>query len=188
MSFIHEALKRSDRARRLLGASRLEPPDSALAPPPRAPRWLPWFVLLLIANLGLLAWWLWWTPATDGGPQSRYAGEVRSLEREAGGSATVAPQALAAAARASTREGSGSAAADAAPGLDALPAGLRAGLPPLHIDALAWSEDPAQRFAIIDLKRRAVGDALGGGATLVAIDAEGVVVEVGGQRVAIAAR
>ena len=58
MSFIHEALKRSDRARRVLGASRLEPADATLAPPRRA-RWLPWLVLLLIANLGLLAWFSW---------------------------------------------------------------------------------------------------------------------------------
>lgn len=187
MSFIHEALKRSDRARRLLGASRLEPPDSALAPPPRAPRWLPWFVLLLIANLGLLAWWLWWTPAAEVSPPARYAGEVRSLEREVGSGDPVTPQALAAEPRASA-PAAGDGATDAPPGLDALPAGLRAGLPPLHIDALAWSEDPAQRFAIIDLKRREVGDALGGGATLVAIRADGVVVEVGGQRVTIAAR
>ena len=178
MSFIHEALKRSDRARRLLGASRLEPADAALAPPRRG-GWLPWIIVLLLANLGLFAWFGWETlapaaPAAAPPP----AGEIRSLEREVG-SGTTGAEAPAPVGVAPMADGEATA-------LDALPAALRAGLPPLHIDAHVWSDDPAQRFAVIDLKRRAVGDALGGGATLVEITAEGVVIEVAGRRATIA--
>ena len=177
MSFIHEALKRSDRARRVLGASRLEPADATLAPPRRA-RWLPWLVLLLVANLGLLAWFGWHALA----PQDPLAtpphlgGEVRSLEREVGTTGvTSLPQAAPESATASNP-----------PALDALPPELRSRLQPLHLDAHAWSEDPAQRFVIIDLKRRVVGDSLERGVTLVEITQDGAVIEFDGRRVTIA--
>jgi general secretion pathway protein B len=182
MSFIHEALKRSERARRLLGASRLEPADAALAPPSRS-RWLPWIIVLLVANFGLLAWFGWQALAPDAPARPPPAGEVRSLEREVGGAAP--PEAPATTVRSVATEG---ATRGEVATLDALPTPVRAALPPLHIDAHVWSDDPAQRFAIIDLKRRVVGDALGGGATLVEITADGVVVEVAGQRVSIASR
>jgi hypothetical protein len=183
MSFIHEALKRSDRARRLLGASRLEPADATLVPPRRR-GWMPWLVLLLVANLGLLAWFSWqaFAPTQPAATPTRLGGEVRSLEREADSGEPVAVHAAPSAVPNPTPTADDG----GAPALDALPEAQRSRLPPLHLDAHVWSEDPAQRFAIIDLKRRVVGDALGGGATLVEINADGVVVEVQGRRVAIA--
>jgi hypothetical protein len=174
MSFIHEALKRSDRARRVLGASRLEPADATLAPPRRA-RWLPWLALLLVANLGLLAWFAWRPVASEAPAAPQHlGGVVRSLEREAGTPGANAPTVAVPA-------------PDAGPAsLDALPADARARLPALHLDAHAWSPDPAQRFVIVDLKRRVVGDALGAGVTLVEITEDGVVVEFDGRRATIA--
>jgi Type II secretion system protein B len=174
MSFIHEALKRSDRARRVLGASRLEPADATLAPPRRS-RWLPLIVVLLLANVALLAWFTWaaFAPQPVVEPAPQYGGEVRSLEREAG-TTDARP----------TPAAPGDAGAAAA--LDAMPPELQARMPPLHLDAHAWSEDPAQRFVIINLKRRVAGDALDGGVTLVEITADGVIVEFEGRRATIA--
>ncbi len=177
MSFIHEALKRSDRARRMLGASRLEPADATLSVPRRA-RWVPWILALLLANLALLAWFSWhaFAPQTLQDSPQHLGGEVRSLQREAATTDAADPQPSL---RSDADPG-------AVPALDALPPDLQARLPPLHLDAHAWSEDPAQRFVIIDLKRRVVGDALDGGATLVEITADGVVIEFEGRRAKIA--
>ncbi len=174
MSFIHEALKRSDRARRVLGASRLEPADATLAPPRRT-RWLPWIGVLLLANVALLAWFTWdaFAPSPAPEPAPQYGGEVRSLEREAGTTdVRPTPSAM-------TSPGATTA-------LDAFPADVQARLPPLHLDAHVWSEDPAQRFVIINLKRRVAGDALDGGVTLVEITQDGVIVEFEGRRATIA--
>lgn len=175
MSFIHDALKRSDRARRMLGASRLEPADATLAAPQRS-RWAPWVVLLLVANVALLAWFSWYAFAPDAPPDApqHLGGEVRSLQREAGtdDAASAAPL-----------PGPDAGAVTA---LDALPPHLQARLPPLHLDAHAWSEDPAQRFVIINLKRRVAGDTLDGGVTLVEITADGVIIEFEGRRATIA--
>ena len=179
MSFIHEALKRSDRARRVLGASRLEPADATLAAAPRRSRWLPWIIVLLLLNLGLLVWFVSQAFAPQPLPEApqHLGGEVRSLEREAGTTDDADPRGAAA---------PGHATAGVPPALDALPADQRTRLPALHLDAHAWSEDPAQRFVIIDLKRRVVGDALDGGVKLVEITQDGVVIEFDGQRATIA--
>lgn len=171
MSFIHEALKRSERARRLLGASRLEPADAALAPPRRS-RWLPWIVLLLVVNLGLLAWFGWRASMPPAETPAHLGGEVRSLEREAGSAAAgSAPRAPSAADVGTTP-------------VHAMPADA-AEAAALHIDAHAWSEDPAQRFVIVNLKRRVVGDQLESGAKLVEITVDGIVVERDGRRTTI---
>lgn len=177
MSFIHEALKRSDRARRVLGASRLEPADATLVAPRRT-RWLPWIIVLLLLNLGLLGWFVWQAFAPQSVPETplHQGGEVRSLEREAGTPDTADPRLVA----------PGQATDGMPPALEALPAALRTRLPPLHLDAHAWSEDPAQRFVIIGLKRRVVGDRLDGGVTLVEITQDGAVIEFEGQRATIA--
>jgi general secretion pathway protein B len=186
MSFIHEALKRSDRARRLLGATR----DAPAEPPPLVGprlRWLPWAGALLLANAALVGWLLL-RPATPEPQLPPAAGEVRSLAREAGDGATASGRAPLAADAPPGAPPDALAAADpdAVPALDALSATERAGWPALHVDAHAWSPDPAQRFAIINLKRRVVGDALDGGVTLVEITADGVVVELRGRRAFIA--
>ena len=180
MSFIHDALKRSERARRVLGAAQPPPPNEP--PPPARRGWALGLVAgLLVANAALLAWWsLRPAPAPVGAPAAP-AGAVRSLAREAGNVDAAA---------ATTPVGDGGAptgaryATDVAatPLAEAEPA-LRARLEGLHVDVHGWADDPAQRFVIINLKRRAVGDALEGGATLVEIVADGAVVELDGRRV-----
>jgi len=184
MSFILDALKRSERARRVLGAA--QPPPPAEPPPPSRRGWaLGGIVVLLLSNAALLGWWLLRAePAVDA-PLAPVAGEVRSLAREAGGStggssgpSGVVPPGSASASRAVY------ASSFAAPTpLAELEPALRARLEALHVDVHGWADDPSQRFVIINLKRRVVGDALDGGAQLVEIVAEGAVVELDGRRV-----
>ena len=179
MSFILDALKRSERARRVLGAAQSPPPLEPGAPSRRG--WILGAVLLLlVANAALLAWSVWRTGPEPVGPAAVPQGEVRSLSREADG--TAAPtDPLAAPPSAATYAPAGAAAA-ATPLAEAPPA-LRARLAALHVDVHGWADDPAQRFVLINLKRRVVGDALDGGAALVEIVPDGVVVELDGQRV-----
>lgn len=175
MSLILDALRRSERARRVLGAAQEPPPPEPTASSRRG--WvLAAVVSLLVANAALLAWFtLRDAPAPAAVPAA--AGEVRSLAQEAGDAtdrgATPPPAAPATVA---------SDAAAATPLAEAAPA-LQARLGALHMDVHGWAEDPAQRFVLINLKRRVVGDALDGGARLVEIVPDGVVVELDGQRV-----
>jgi general secretion pathway protein B len=176
MSFILDALKRSERARRVLGAAQSPPPLEPSAPSRRS--WILGAVLLLlVANGALLAWSVWRPGPAPAAPVAAPAapqGEVRSLSREADGTAAPADP-LAAVSDVPV-------AAAATPLADAPPA-LRARLAALHVDVHGWADDPAQRFVLINLKRRVVGDALDGGATLVEIVPDGVVVELDGQRI-----
>lgn len=190
MSFILDALRRSERARRVLGA-----PPTADAAPSTMPARRAWAIgavaLLLAVNGALLAWTLWrdTTPgpvapaaatastataadvAPTAGPAVPIAAPspgVRSLAREAGATAT---------------ELDGEPQLPPAVALADAGATLRARLAPLHLDAHGWSEDPASRFVIVNLKRRVVGDALAPGVTLVAIEPDGAIVDVEGQRI-----
>ena len=178
MSFILDALKRSERARRVLGAAQSPPPLEPGAPSRRG--WILGAVLLLlVANAALLAWSVWRpepAPAEPTALPTAPQGEVRSLSREADG--TAAPADPLAAPSSAVAD----APAAATPLADAPPA-LRARLAALHVDVHGWADDPAQRFVLINLKRRVVGDALDGGAMLVEIVPDGVVVELDGQRV-----
>ena len=72
--------------------------------------------------------------------------------------------------------------ADGAIRIAGLPAGQRERLPEARLSLHMWNEDPARRFAVIDGQRRMEGDRLGE-ATIVAIDREGVLLDLDGQRV-----
>jgi hypothetical protein len=180
VSVILDALKRSERARRVLGAAS-DPPPAAHAAPARRGWALGAVALLLVLNGALLAWFVWREPAPPTAAVGVPQGEVRPLSREAGAPPRPAPGALAVgpvpdpAPAAPASDG-------AVPLADADPA-LRARLATLHVDVHGWADDPTQRFVLINLKRRTVGDALDGGATLVEIVPEGAVVELDGQRV-----
>jgi len=170
VSFILDALRRSDRTRRLLDAGRA-PEPVAVPAARRAPPWLAWGAALVALNLALLAWWAWRGPSDAPPPDPAPAAAVRSLAREAGGpAASSLPPGVAELAAGDL----GAASPPLAP--SELPPELRARFPDLHLDAHAWSEDPAQRFVVIGLKRRVVGDALDGGAVLAEITADGAVV------------
>jgi hypothetical protein len=177
MSFILDALKRSERARRVLGASAAPP---AIDPPAPARRgWvLGAVLLLLLVDAALLGWWLLRPEPTPAVAVAPTAGEVRSLAREAGGASAAAEPGTTAPSRAEYA----TSAASATPLAEVEPA-LRARLETLHVDVHGWADEPAQRFVIINLKRRVAGDALDGGATLVEIVVDGAVVELDGRRV-----
>lgn len=57
-------------------------------------------------------------------------------------------------------------------------------LPELKLSLHMWNEDPARRFAVIDGQRRVEGDRLGD-ATIVAIDRDGVLLDLDGQAVRV---
>jgi general secretion pathway protein B len=177
MSLILDALRRSEKARRVLGAA--QPPP---APEPGAPARRGWVLgavaLLLVLNAVLLAWFTLRPGPTAPPPAPGAQGEVRPLAGETVGTATGA-----AAPRADANPMAPPAPSSAAVPLEEAGPALRARLASLHVDVHGWAEDPAQRFVLINLKRRVVGDALEGGATLVEIVPEGAVVELDGQRV-----
>lgn len=67
--------------------------------------------------------------------------------------------------------------------IDLLPAAERSALPPLRLTVHVYSEDPAQRFVILDGQRRTEGAPLGDSLRLEAIGRDGVVLDLGGRRV-----
>jgi len=175
MSFILDALKRSERARRVFGALQPAPTDHAATSTRSA--WILGVAALLAINAALLAWFML-RPTGDPGTAAvapTADGLVRSLAREAA-SAPDAPASLPAAAGAPE-------AAPSAVQLAELAPDQRARAAAYHVDIHGWADDPAERFVVINLRRRVVGDDLEGGATLVEIVADGAVIEIDGRRV-----
>lgn len=70
------------------------------------------------------------------------------------------------------------------PRIAELSPGMRQRLPPMKLSLHMWNEDPARRFAVVDGQRRIEGDRVGE-ATLAAIDREGLVLELDGQRIRV---
>lgn len=68
------------------------------------------------------------------------------------------------------------------PPLDTLPRAFQQSLPPLHLDVHSYSQDPADRFVIINMQRYQKGDNLKEGPTVIAIVADGVILEYQGQQ------
>ena len=71
---------------------------------------------------------------------------------------------------------------DGIPFLEALPAHIQQRLPPLKINLFAYSPVPAERFAIIDMKRYNVGDSIEGGPAVVEIRSDSLVLQLGGTK------
>lgn len=140
------------------GAPAPEPaPDMPLAPPPMATR---------AAEEAAAA-------ADTGGTDDRRTTRRRvpavPLSEPAPAPATAPPAAPA---------GSG----DGTLRIASLSSGQRERLPEARVSLHMWNEDPARRFAVIDGQRRVEGDRLGE-ATILAIDREGVLLDLDGQRV-----
>lgn len=91
-----------------------------------------------------------------------------------------------AAAPAATRTTAASPASDL-PRLSELPPAQRNRLPAMKLSMHMWNADPARRFAIIDGHRQVEGDRVGD-ATITAIDADGVVLELDGRPVRLPLR
>lgn len=68
------------------------------------------------------------------------------------------------------------------PLLEELPTSLREKIPPFKITMLAYDEDPKERFVIVNLQKRRVGEFLPGGVLLIEIRSEDLVGELDGQK------
>lgn len=68
------------------------------------------------------------------------------------------------------------------PPLDTLPLAFQQSLPPLHLDVHSYSQNPAERFVIINMQRYQKGDVLKEGPKVVAIVPDGVILEYQGQQ------
>jgi len=71
---------------------------------------------------------------------------------------------------------------DAIPWLNALPAEFRQRLPEFRINIFAYSPDPEERFAIIDMQKYRVGERIPGDALLLEIRADCLILELDGQK------
>jgi general secretion pathway protein B len=184
MSFILDALRRSERARRALGETPTDVPLEARRAPARRP-WLALGLGLLAVNLGVLALVVWRmeraaptataaAPATPSLSTASRSREVRPLAAEAPASSVDAalPEPL---------PDTDPARSVLPPALADLPA-LAARLPALEIQVHTWAEQPAQRFVLVNLKRYTEGARLAEGPLLVAIVPEGLVLEHEGTR------
>ena len=70
------------------------------------------------------------------------------------------------------------------PRISELSPAQRQRLPAMKLSLHMWNEDPARRFAVVDGQRRMEGDRVGE-ATIAAIDREGLVLELDGQRIRV---
>jgi general secretion pathway protein B len=71
---------------------------------------------------------------------------------------------------------------DAIPWLSTLPANFQQRVPPIKINIFAYSKVPAERFAIIDMRKYLVGDRIPGGAALLEIRSDSLVLELDGAK------
>lgn len=197
MSYILEALKKSEQERRLGHV-----PDISVLQdtPPRAPqRWQRWLLAALLVNLLVLlivAWRPWARtaapePVAAPEPMLPSAAPVEAPAATAHQAAplpppvTTAPLAPPPAALA-TIDGPAiepvSALPPEAPRWQDLPADQRGGLPAPRIDVHVFAQDPARRFVLIELRKYHEGDRLDSGATVEAIRNDGIVLSYQGQR------
>lgn len=68
------------------------------------------------------------------------------------------------------------------PRIDELPENIRDRMPPLKITMFAYSENPQERFIIVNMKKYVAGEVLPGGLLLIEIRAEDMVAEIDGQK------
>ncbi len=200
MSFILDALRKSDAERQQHRAPGLADVRHATRGPRRG-LWLPLIALVLVANIGVMAWLgLRDTapapaipPAAPAEPAATPT--VRPLAREAApppGASTVsratppaapaAPAAAPPAARTAPSAPADDRAGDEArlPGIEAMVAAGKLARTDLSIDLHVHSDVGAKRFVVINGRRHAEGDTLGEGPKVERITPDGVVLSTGG--------
>lgn len=195
MSYILEALKKSEQERRLGHVPDLSVPQ---ATPPRTPqRWQRWLLAALLANLLVLlvvAWRPW--ASKPAAPLPAAVPEITEAippvaKQDAAPlpppvtTTVIEPPPVAAVAS----PGSQPIAAEPAspfppdaPRWQDLPADQRDALPVPRIDVHVFAQDPARRFVLIDLRKYHEGQRVDGGATIESIHADGIVLSYQGQR------
>ena len=77
---------------------------------------------------------------------------------------------------------------DSIPLLSAMPADFQRRIPAIKVNMLAYSSVPEERFAVIDMVKYSRGDRLPGGAVLVDIRADSLVLELNGSRFRVSNR
>ncbi|MGA9852519.1 MAG: general secretion pathway protein GspB [Gammaproteobacteria bacterium] len=71
---------------------------------------------------------------------------------------------------------------DNAPPLDTLPLAFQQSLPSLHLDVHSYSQNPADRFVVINMQHYQKGDTLKEGPKVIQIVPDGVILEYNGQQ------
>ncbi len=218
MSFILDALRKSETERQRQAGTGLV--DAGHRPPARRRSlWLPLLVVVLVANLVLVAW-LWWrepaapasaataspapiTPAavpTAGAtppPVGRSLAEIAGAGDASGDYADVAdlpaiepapvtetlepPAATAAAGEAPPTATTGTIRDDLPTAAQLVATGALAG-PVLHLDLHVFSDDPAERFVFINMRKYTEGMQLPEGSRLEEITRDGAIFSHDGQR------
>lgn len=205
MSYILEALKKSEQERRLGHVPDISVLQEA---PARAPqRWQRWLLAALLVNLLVLlivAWRPWARPAAPVPTQAATERKAAEPAMEDAGSppavtaqdvtplpppvTTTAIEPAPVAAAAPSPEPAPravepvSALPPEAPRWQDLPADQRNALPVPRIDVHVFAQDPSRRFVLIDLRKYHEGERLDGGATIESIRNDGIVLSYQGQR------
>jgi len=183
---ILDALRKSDRERARAAADRLREGPAVAGSTEPGGAW--WFVLAIVtigAGLLLLVSWPHVPDRTATGEARQFMendpapAPVRDLSGELPRAVeppeAVAPQPTAPAPdRVTVVENT------AAPPIEELPAAVRIRLPALQVNIHAWSENPRERFVLINLRRYQEGDSLQEGLLLQRIVRDGVVLEFEG--------
>ena len=194
MSYILDALKRSERSRQLHRplAYRSEQPSA-----PAVPKVLvvSLSTVLLAGAVGTLIWWRASSPTPD--PEMALAGAAARRSASASVSSGSAPQAaagrvagdgastqLARAVLDPTRSAPLPGRDDAGPIplLSAMPSEFQERLPPMEVNIHVFSPDPSQCILSINNRSYRQGDEVTGGAVVEEIVPDGVVLYYGGQR------
>lgn len=216
MSFILDALRKSETERQRQAGTGLV--DAGHRPPAkRRSPWLPLLVVVLVANLVLVAW-LWWrepaapatvataspapvaaVPTASATPPAagRSLAEIAGAEDAPGDYADVAdlpaiepapvtetlepPAAAAAAGEAPAAAATGTVRDDLPTAAQLVATGALAG-PVLHLDLHVFSDDPAQRFVFINMRKYTEGMQLPEGSRLEEITRDGAIFSHDGQR------
>lgn len=199
MSYILDALRKSEQQRKLVRDLKLEQPASGDAPPPRRP-WWPVAVVLLVAGAAGVGAFLALqpnapppvvvpaTPEPASTPQPASAapppapvvtpagdsGPIRDLAKQAQPPAPPVPAALAAA-RAQPDP-------QTVPFLREMPGEFVRSVPELTVNIHVYSPDPAQRVLYINNRQVREGEAVADGVYVESIVADGVVLQRLGTR------
>lgn len=193
MSYILEALKKSEQERRLGHVPDISVLQEAPARTPQ--RWQRWLLAALLVNLLVLlivAWRPWARPAAPVPAQATTErNAAQPAEADAASPSAVTAQdatplpppvtttAIEPAPRAVEPV---SALPQEAPRWQDLPADQRNALPVPRIDVHVFAQDPSRRFVLIDLRKYHEGERLDGGATIESIRNDGIVLSYQGQR------
>ena len=177
MSLILDALRRADATRERDVVRRV---TQALPPRARTGARGPWMLVAGALLAGVGAWLAWsartTAPVSVAGPPRVV--ETQPVTRGSSLADIPVPQ----------RDAPATDAPFAAPALGNLPPAVRAGLPPIELNAHVWSEDPAKRFVMVDMRVVRPGESVQDGLRLTAVTPDGAVFDWRGTHFLVPAR